>query len=90
MSLYLKIVCNQHLNVFQALAYFPQHEAALSNRKRTAPVVDRMDLKLFRAIDDKRDLLKDKLDVVESFDAIKREAYYWHIYHSVSNLYFVA
>lgn len=72
---------------YQALAYFPQHEAALSNRRRTAPVVDRMDLKLFRAIDDKRDLLKDKLDLVESFDAIKREAYYWHIYHSVSDTY---
>lgn len=66
----------------RALAYSPKHEGALQNRKRTAPVVDHIDLEMFKAIDRKRDLFKDKMDFVDA--VLKREAYYLHIYHTVS------
>lgn len=66
----------------RALAYSPKHEGALENRKRTAPVVDHIDLEMFKAIDKKRDLFKDKMDFVDA--VLKREAYYLHIYHTVS------
>lgn len=41
-------------------------------------------MKMFQSIDEKRDWLKDKLDTAESYDTVKREAYYLHIYHTVS------
>lgn len=73
----------------RALVYSPQHEGALENRKRTAPVVDHIDMEMFKAIDRKRDLFKDKMDFVDT--VLKREAYYLHIYHTVSgeNWFFV-
>lgn len=64
------------------MAYSPTHQGALLNRQRTAPVVDLIDLNMFKAIDEKRDILKNKLNV-DSFESIKREAYFLHIYHTV-------
>lgn len=66
----------------RALAYSPGHEGALENRRRTAPVVDRIDMEMFKAIDRKRDMFKNKMDFVDA--VLKREAYYLHIYHTVS------
>lgn len=65
----------------RALVYSPKHEGALENRKRTAPVVDHIDMEMLKAIDKKRDLFKDKMDFVDA--VLKREAYYLHIYHTV-------
>lgn len=67
---------------FKALTYAPDHEAALMNRKRTAEIVDRIDYELFKAINEKRDYLKEIFSK-DSYDAIKKQAYYLHIYHTV-------
>lgn len=52
------------------------------NYKRTAPVVDRLDLDLFKSIDTKKDYLKEKFDLY-NFETLKKQAYYLHIYHTV-------
>lgn len=67
---------------FKALTYSPDHKAALSNRKRTAPVVDRLDYKLFKEIDNLKNVLKDRMKL-DNFDSVKKQAYYLHIYHTV-------
>ncbi|XP_060516098.1 protein adenylyltransferase Fic [Cylas formicarius] len=67
---------------FKALTHCPNHEAALSNRERTAPVVDRLDYLLFKTIDNKKDYLKDRMKL-DNFDSVKKQAYYLHIYHTV-------
>lgn len=67
---------------FKALTYSPNHQAALSNRKRTAPVVDRLDLKLFAEIDKLKTRLRDRIKL-DDFESVKKQAYYLHIYHTV-------
>ncbi|XP_066248859.1 protein adenylyltransferase Fic-like [Euwallacea similis] len=67
---------------FKALAYSPNHEAALSNRKRTAPVVDRLDHKLFEEIDKLKNVLKERMKQ-DNFNTVKKQAYYLHIYHTI-------
>ncbi|KAL1493144.1 hypothetical protein ABEB36_011261 [Hypothenemus hampei] len=67
---------------FKALAYSPDHQAALLNKKRTAPLVDRLDLKLFEEIDKLKDVLKERMKL-NNFDTVKKQAYYLHIYHTI-------
>ncbi|KAF5283400.1 hypothetical protein FQA39_LY04776 [Lamprigera yunnana] len=67
----------------KALMYSPDHKAALINRKRTAHVVDKLDLEIFKIIDEKRDLLKMKQKSSPNYDIMKLHAYYLHIYHTV-------
>lgn len=67
---------------FKALTYSPDHPAALMNRRRTAQVVDKLDLEMLKMIDNKRDNLKEMFSK-NSFDSIKKQAYFLHIYHTV-------
>ncbi|KAL3270343.1 hypothetical protein HHI36_009391 [Cryptolaemus montrouzieri] len=67
---------------FKALTYSPDHPAALMNRKRTAQLVDRLDSEMLKAIDSKRDILKEMFSK-DSFNSVKKQAYYLHIYHTV-------
>ncbi|XP_044256971.1 protein adenylyltransferase Fic [Tribolium madens] len=67
---------------FKALTHSPTHAAALTNHKRTSPVVDRLDLELFKSIDKKKDYLKKQFDSY-NFETLKKQAYYLHIYHTV-------
>ncbi|KAJ3639304.1 hypothetical protein Zmor_002669 [Zophobas morio] len=67
---------------FKALTHSPTHAAALVNHKRTSPVVDRLDLELFKSIDKKKDYLKKQFDTY-NFETLKKQAYYLHIYHTV-------
>ncbi|CAH1153830.1 unnamed protein product [Phaedon cochleariae] len=67
---------------FKALTHSPNHEAALTNRKRTAPVVEGLDYKLFKDIDKRNDFLKNRVKL-GGFETVKKQAYYLHIYHTV-------
>ncbi|KAK9873207.1 hypothetical protein WA026_021440 [Henosepilachna vigintioctopunctata] len=67
---------------FKALTHSPDHPAALMNRKRTAQLVDRLDSEMLKTIDSKRDILKDMFSK-DSYNTIKKQAYYLHIYHTV-------
>nr|CAI5843393.1 unnamed protein product [Callosobruchus analis] len=67
---------------FKALTYSPNHEAALINRERTAQVVESLDYNLFRSIDAKNAYLKEIM-ILDSFEAVKKQAYFLHIYHTV-------
>lgn len=52
------------------------------NRQRTAPVVESLDYKLFTTIDARKEFLKRRMKL-DSFDTVKKQAYYLHIYHTV-------
>nr|CAH7765454.1 unnamed protein product [Callosobruchus chinensis] len=67
---------------FKALTYSPDHKAALVNRERTAQVVESLDYNLFKSIDSKNDYLMKRMKL-DSFEAVKKQAYYLHIYHTV-------
>ncbi|KAJ8918724.1 hypothetical protein NQ315_015044 [Exocentrus adspersus] len=67
---------------FKALTYSPDHKAALMNRQRTAPVVESLDYKLFKTIDARKEFLRQRMKL-DSFDTVKKQAYYLHIYHTV-------
>nr|XP_023015539.1 adenosine monophosphate-protein transferase FICD homolog [Leptinotarsa decemlineata] len=67
---------------FKALTYSPNHEAALTNRERTAQVVEGLDYKLFKDIDERNDFLKNRMKL-DGFETMKKQAYYLHIYHTV-------
>ncbi|KAK5643753.1 hypothetical protein RI129_007598 [Pyrocoelia pectoralis] len=69
---------------YKALTYSPNHKGALLNRKRSANLVDKFDLELFKLIDKKRDLLQEKQKTNTFYKAMKRKAYYLHIYHTVA------
>lgn len=45
-------------------------------------MVDRLDLEFFKSIDKKKDYLKKQFDSY-NFEALKKQAYYLHIYHTV-------
>jgi Tfp pilus assembly protein PilF len=61
---------------FQALTYSPDHSGALTNRERTAQIVEEMDRSNLRRIDDKRDVLSNIPDSSSSFCRAKKEAYF--------------
>lgn len=67
-----------------ALTNFPDHSGALSNRQRTASIVENLDREMLRKIEEKREAL---LSIPESNAALRRakkEAYFQHIYHTVA------
>lgn len=66
----------------KALSHSPDHKAALTNRQRTAPVVEGLDYKLFKQIDERKDFLKNQIKL-DTFETVKKQAYYLHIYHTV-------
>lgn len=61
---------------FQALTYSPEHSGALTNRQRTAQIVEDMDRSNLRRIDDKRDTLSNIPDSSSSFSRAKKEVYF--------------
>lgn len=67
----------------RALTYQPNHEGALANRQRTARVVDELDRRMLRRIDEKRDALSVIPDNNAALRRAKKEAYFQHIYHTV-------
>ncbi|XP_046752459.1 protein adenylyltransferase Fic isoform X2 [Diprion similis] len=67
----------------RALTYQPNHEGALANRQRTARVVDELDQRMLRRIDEKRDALSAIPDSNAALRRAKKEAYFQHIYHTV-------
>jgi len=67
----------------RALTYEPNHEGALMNSQRTAHVVEELDRKVLRRIDEKRDALSTIPDNNVALIRAKKEAYFQHIYHTV-------
>ncbi|KAG5876349.1 hypothetical protein JTB14_003671 [Gonioctena quinquepunctata] len=67
---------------FKALTHSPDHKAALINRERTAQVVEGLDYKLFKDIDERNDFLKNRMKL-DGYETVKKQAYYLHIYHTV-------
>jgi tetratricopeptide (TPR) repeat protein len=68
---------------FRALTHDPNYQRALTERQRTAGVVESIDEERLKRLDDKRDVLS---EVDSNSPAMKRatkEAYILHIYHSV-------
>lgn len=68
---------------FRALTYDPNYQRALTERQRTAAVVQNIDEERLKRLEEKRDLLA---QVDTNSPAMKRatkEAYILHIYHSV-------
>lgn len=66
-----------------ALTNYPDHTGAMTNRQRTASIVENLDREMLRKIDEKRDAL---LSIPENNSALRRakkEAYFQHIYHTV-------
>lgn len=68
---------------FQALTFSPGHSDALSNRQRTAGIVDALDERRLDELDGKRDSLSGITENNPALRRAKREAYFQHIYHSV-------
>ncbi|XP_022901251.2 protein adenylyltransferase Fic [Onthophagus taurus] len=66
----------------RALTYAPNHQGALSNHRRTSHLVDKIDLEMFKIIDEKRELLKERLKSGFDFE-MKKKLFYLHIYHTV-------
>ncbi|OAD52675.1 Adenosine monophosphate-protein transferase FICD like protein [Eufriesea mexicana] len=67
----------------RALSYQPNHEGALMNSQRTARVVEELDRRMLRRIDDKRNALSAIPDNNVALIRAKKEAYFQHIYHTV-------
>jgi Tfp pilus assembly protein PilF len=67
----------------RALTYEPNHEGALMNSQRTARVVEELDRKVLRRIDEKRNALSTIPDNNAALIRAKKEAYFQHIYHTV-------
>ncbi|XP_015112182.1 protein adenylyltransferase Fic [Diachasma alloeum] len=67
----------------RALTYEPNHESAMMNRERTARVVEELDKRMLRRIDEKRDALSAIPDQNAALIRAKKEAYFQHIYHTV-------
>lgn len=68
---------------FQALVKNPSHEQALTNRMRTAVVVEEMDRMWLRKIDEKRNKVASIPETNVALSRAKKEAYFQHIYHTV-------
>ncbi|XP_057666987.1 protein adenylyltransferase Fic [Diorhabda carinulata] len=67
---------------FKALTHSPNHKAALTNRARTAPLVEGLDYQLFKDIDERNNYLINQMKV-DTFVSMKTQAFYLHIYHTV-------
>nr|XP_050853297.1 protein adenylyltransferase Fic isoform X1 [Vespula vulgaris] len=67
----------------RALSYQPNHKSALINSQRTARVVEELDRKFLRRIDQKRNALSAIPDNNAALIRAKKEAYFQHIYHTV-------
>lgn len=67
----------------KALTYEPNHEGALTNRQRTARVVEELDKRTLSRIDEKRDALSAIPENNAALIRAKKEAYFQHIYHTV-------
>lgn len=67
----------------RALTYEPNHESALINSQRTARVVEELDRRMLRRIDEKRNTLSTIPDHSAALIRAKKEAYFQHIYHTV-------
>lgn len=68
---------------FRALTFDPNYERALTNRQRTAIVVENLDEERLRRLDEKRDLLAQVDSNSAAMNRATKEAYILHIYHSV-------
>lgn len=66
-----------------ALTNYPQHNGALTNRQRTASIVENLDREMLRKIDEKRDALSLIPESNSALCRAKKEAYFQHIYHTV-------
>lgn len=60
----------------QALIKNPDHERALENRMRTAMVVEEMDRKWLKKIDDKRNRVANIPETNVALSRAKKEAYF--------------
>lgn len=67
----------------RALTYEPDHESALTNHQRTAPVVEELDRRMLGRIDEKRNALSSIPESNAALIRAKKEAYFQHIYHTV-------
>ncbi|XP_028040462.1 protein adenylyltransferase Fic [Bombyx mandarina] len=67
-----------------ALTNYPDHTGALTNRQRTASIVENLDREMLRKIDDKRDALSSIPENNSALRRAKKEAYFQHIYHTVA------
>lgn len=61
----------------------PSHTDALTNRERTAAIVENIDSKCLDLLDKKRDALSEIHESNSALRRAKKEAYVQHIYHSV-------
>lgn len=68
---------------FRALTYDPNYQRALTERQRTATVVESFDDERLRRLDEKRDVLAEIDTKSAAFKRATKEAYILHIYHSV-------
>lgn len=68
---------------FRALTYDPNYQRALTERQRTAAVVQNIDEERLRRLDEKRDLLAEVDSNSAAMKRATKEAYILHIYHSV-------
>ncbi|XP_044316691.1 protein adenylyltransferase Fic [Drosophila rhopaloa] len=68
---------------FQALTINPTNFEALTNRQRTADVVQNLDERRLQSLDSKRDALSAIHESNAALRRAKKEAYFQHIYHSV-------
>lgn len=66
-----------------ALTNYPDHTGALTNRQRTASIVENLDREMLRKIDEKRDALSSIPENNSALRRAKKEAYFQHIYHTV-------
>lgn len=67
----------------QALTINPSNTEAITNRQRTAHIVEALDSKRLNVLDLKRDVLSGINDSNSALRRAKKEAYFQHIYHSV-------
>ena len=66
----------------QALTYNPGNTKAVTNRKRTSPVVEELDERRLKRIDEKRDVLVQLPETGTALRRVKKEAYFQHLYHT--------
>lgn len=67
---------------FKALTYAPGHTKALTNRKKTLPVVEELDERRLHQIDEKLNLLMQLPEHNIALRRVKKEAYFQHLYHT--------
>lgn len=71
-----------HTYYTQALMVSPEHSEALTNRQRTAGIVEGLDQRRLDELDAKRDSLSGLHESNAALRRAKREAYFQQIYHS--------